>query len=203
MSERLTALDATFLELEEADDSAHMHIGAVMVFDPLPGGGAPSVDELRRHLERGSAPSPATASGWGRPGPGACAGPAGRRIRPSTSPGTFAARPSRGPVTTRLWPSGPASSSPTGSTAPDHCGRPSWSRACRAVAGLSGARPTTAWSTASARLTSATCCWTPRPMPRPSRRRRAPRAGTRLRPRREAWVAGRSCGGRSCRPGRP
>ena len=25
--ETLTALDATFLELEEADDSAHMHIG--------------------------------------------------------------------------------------------------------------------------------------------------------------------------------
>ena len=32
--EQLTALDATFLELEEADLSAHMHIGAVMVFEP-------------------------------------------------------------------------------------------------------------------------------------------------------------------------
>ena len=30
MSEHLTALDATFLELEEADESAHMHIGAVL-----------------------------------------------------------------------------------------------------------------------------------------------------------------------------
>ena len=48
---RLTALDATFLELEEADDGAHMHIGAVMVFDPLPGGGTPSVEELREHLD--------------------------------------------------------------------------------------------------------------------------------------------------------
>lgn len=28
MSEHLTPLDATFLELEEVDDRAHMHIGA-------------------------------------------------------------------------------------------------------------------------------------------------------------------------------
>jgi WS/DGAT/MGAT family acyltransferase len=47
MSEHVSALDATFLELEEADPSAHMHIGAVMVFDPLPGGGTPSVEAIR------------------------------------------------------------------------------------------------------------------------------------------------------------
>ncbi len=51
MSDRLTALDATFLELEEADDSAHMHIGAAMVFDALPGGGVPTVEEVREHLD--------------------------------------------------------------------------------------------------------------------------------------------------------
>ncbi len=45
--EQLTALDATFLELEEADLSAHMHIGAVMVFEP---GDAPSVDEVAADL---------------------------------------------------------------------------------------------------------------------------------------------------------
>ncbi len=50
MSEHLTALDATFLELEEADESAHMHTGAIMVFDPVPGGGSPSREELCRHL---------------------------------------------------------------------------------------------------------------------------------------------------------
>jgi diacylglycerol O-acyltransferase / wax synthase len=50
MSARLTPLDATFLELEEADESAHMHIGGVMVFDPLPAGGAPSLELVRRHL---------------------------------------------------------------------------------------------------------------------------------------------------------
>jgi WS/DGAT/MGAT family acyltransferase len=47
----LSALDATFLELEEVDDSAHMHIGAVMVFDPPPGGRPPSREELREHLD--------------------------------------------------------------------------------------------------------------------------------------------------------
>src|ERR1019366_3949114 len=50
MSEHLTALDATFLELEQADESAHMHIGGVLVFDPLPDGGAPSPEELCQHL---------------------------------------------------------------------------------------------------------------------------------------------------------
>ena len=50
MSEHLTALDATFLELEEADESAHMHTGGIMVFDPLPDGGPPSREELCRHL---------------------------------------------------------------------------------------------------------------------------------------------------------
>jgi diacylglycerol O-acyltransferase len=51
MSEHLTALDATFLELEQADESAHMHIGGIMVFDPPPDGGPPSREELCRHLE--------------------------------------------------------------------------------------------------------------------------------------------------------
>jgi diacylglycerol O-acyltransferase / wax synthase len=46
-AERLTALDATFLELEEADESAHMHIGGVMVLAPAPGGGAPPLERVR------------------------------------------------------------------------------------------------------------------------------------------------------------
>ena len=52
MPDRLTALDATFLELEEADETAHMHVGAAMIFDPLPGGGVPALDDLRRHLDQ-------------------------------------------------------------------------------------------------------------------------------------------------------
>ncbi len=51
-NDQLTALDATFLELEQADDSALMHIGATLVFGPLPGGGTPAITQLRAHLER-------------------------------------------------------------------------------------------------------------------------------------------------------
>ncbi len=51
-NDQLTALDATFLELEQADDSALMHIGATLVFGPLPGGGTPAIGELRAHLEQ-------------------------------------------------------------------------------------------------------------------------------------------------------
>lgn len=48
--DQLTALDATFLELEQSDDSALMHIGGALVFDPLPGGGTPTLGQLRSHL---------------------------------------------------------------------------------------------------------------------------------------------------------
>jgi diacylglycerol O-acyltransferase len=50
MAARLTPLDATFLELEQADESAHMHIGAIMVFECGPGG-TPSREEFCAHLE--------------------------------------------------------------------------------------------------------------------------------------------------------
>jgi hypothetical protein len=51
-NDQLTALDAGFLELEQADDGALMHIGAALVFDPLPGGGTPVIGEVRGHLEQ-------------------------------------------------------------------------------------------------------------------------------------------------------
>lgn len=51
MSDSLNALDATFLELEEADQGAHMHIGAVMVFEPPKGGGGPAFEDLCDQLE--------------------------------------------------------------------------------------------------------------------------------------------------------
>ncbi len=53
MTEHLNALDATFLELEEADQSAHMHIGGVMIFEPRPDRTAPSVAEVVARLEGG------------------------------------------------------------------------------------------------------------------------------------------------------
>ena len=46
MTDQLSALDATFLELEQLDEGATMHIGGVMVFDPLPDGGAPGLDAV-------------------------------------------------------------------------------------------------------------------------------------------------------------
>jgi diacylglycerol O-acyltransferase / wax synthase len=48
----LTALDATFLELEEADDAAHMHIGAVLVLEASPSGGAPPLQLVREAISR-------------------------------------------------------------------------------------------------------------------------------------------------------
>jgi diacylglycerol O-acyltransferase len=52
MTEHLTPLDATFLELEQADETAHMHIGALLVFGPAPSGGTPTLEQVQRHLER-------------------------------------------------------------------------------------------------------------------------------------------------------
>ncbi len=50
MSDSLTALDATFLELEQQDEGALMSIGGVSVFDPVPGGGAPAIEEVCANL---------------------------------------------------------------------------------------------------------------------------------------------------------
>ncbi len=51
MEEQLTPLDATFLELEEGDESAHMHVGWAMLFDPLPDGGTPTLAQVRELLD--------------------------------------------------------------------------------------------------------------------------------------------------------
>jgi WS/DGAT/MGAT family acyltransferase len=50
MSDTLTALDATFLELEQQDEGALMSIGGVSVFDPVPGGGAPPIEYVCANL---------------------------------------------------------------------------------------------------------------------------------------------------------
>ena len=53
MTDALSPLDSLFVVLEEADPCAHMHIGAALVFDSLPGGRVPTVDAVReRVLER-------------------------------------------------------------------------------------------------------------------------------------------------------
>ncbi len=49
---RLTSLDSTFLELEQADEGAMMHIGGALIFEPEPGTGAtPSLDAVTALLE--------------------------------------------------------------------------------------------------------------------------------------------------------
>ena len=50
MADRLTALDGSFLRLEELDEGALMSLGGVMVFDPPAGGVAPTVEAVREHL---------------------------------------------------------------------------------------------------------------------------------------------------------
>lgn len=50
MAEQLSMLDTMFLELEQVDDTAHMHIGAALVFDPLPDGTTPDVVEFRSRM---------------------------------------------------------------------------------------------------------------------------------------------------------
>ncbi|HYM56297.1 MAG TPA: wax ester/triacylglycerol synthase family O-acyltransferase [Solirubrobacteraceae bacterium] len=50
MADPLTSLDATFLELEQLDEGATMHIGAVMVFDPLPDGTTPTLEAVCRDV---------------------------------------------------------------------------------------------------------------------------------------------------------
>ncbi|HEY7893163.1 MAG TPA: wax ester/triacylglycerol synthase family O-acyltransferase [Solirubrobacteraceae bacterium] len=50
MGEQLSMLDTMFLELEQVDEAAHMHIGAALVFDPLPNGGTPSIADIRAHI---------------------------------------------------------------------------------------------------------------------------------------------------------
>src|ERR687895_59511 len=48
--QRLSALDASFLDVETA--SAHMHVGWAAAFDPPEDGPAPSFEQLRDHISR-------------------------------------------------------------------------------------------------------------------------------------------------------
>jgi len=50
VGEQLSMLDTMFIELEQFDETAHMHIGAALIFDPLPGGGTPEITELRDYV---------------------------------------------------------------------------------------------------------------------------------------------------------
>jgi diacylglycerol O-acyltransferase / wax synthase len=52
IEERLSPLDSTFLELEQADAGAMMHIGVALIFDPqIETGGTPSLEQARALLD--------------------------------------------------------------------------------------------------------------------------------------------------------
>ena len=51
MANHLTPLDAAFLELEDGDESSHMHVGWTLVFAPLPRGGTPGTEQVVSLLE--------------------------------------------------------------------------------------------------------------------------------------------------------
>jgi diacylglycerol O-acyltransferase / wax synthase len=50
MRSHLSPLDAVFLELEQADEAAHMHIGWAAIFEPSAGGERPSLEKLREQV---------------------------------------------------------------------------------------------------------------------------------------------------------
>ena len=68
MGEQLSMLDTMFLELEQVDESAHMHIGAALIFDPLPGGGTPDIARAARpHARAGRRPPALRPAALGHP----------------------------------------------------------------------------------------------------------------------------------------
>jgi len=52
MRSHLSPLDTVFLELEQADDAAQMHLSWAAVFEPLPNGERPSLERLRDQVRR-------------------------------------------------------------------------------------------------------------------------------------------------------
>ncbi len=157
--DRLTALDASFLHLEDA--SAHMHVASVMIFE----GDPPPYDELLESIERRLHLVPRYRQklafvplGQGRPRwvddphlnlalPRARHRPALARHRgPAARPGRPRVRPAAGPRQAAVG---------------DLARRGTRGRALRACC----PRPTTRWWTASPAWTSSACCSTPRPSP--------------------------------------
>ena len=60
-SERLTALDLSFLRFEDQDRAVHMHVGAVAIFEPAPSPrteGGIDIERIRRGVETSLVESP-------------------------------------------------------------------------------------------------------------------------------------------------
>jgi len=63
MADQLSMLDTMFLELEQVDAGAHMHIGAAMVFDPRRVAARRASIRCGRTSARARAPCLASANG--------------------------------------------------------------------------------------------------------------------------------------------
>ena len=146
--DRLTPLDATFLELEEVDATAHMHIGSLMVFEARPGL-PPTLERLARHLESrlgvlAALRLPAVGAAHGRPAlAGLGARPGLRHPRPRRA--RRASRPGRG-AELLDWAGGllVRAARPRAAAV----GRAGWSPGSPAAAGPWRPRPTMRWWTA-------------------------------------------------------
>ena len=174
-NDQLTALDATFLELEQADESALMHIGAALVFDALPGGETPAIGEAARASRAtpglaAALPPEARRTAHRR----ARVALLGARISASSSERTSVTRRSpRRATSTSSW-TGSRISTRIAWTAAVRCGRSCCSTVWRTAVGRWCGRPITVWSTASVRSASSTCCSTQSPR-RASPQRPTPR----------------------------
>ena len=191
--DRLTALDASFLHLEDA--AAHMHVASVMVFE----GDPPPYDELleshRAPAAPGAALPPAAGLRAARPGPPAV----GRR--PAPQPALPRARhraplprrrgPAAGPGRPRVRPA----AGPRQAAVGDLAGRGPGGRPLRAA----GQDPPRAGGRRLGRGHHVACCSTPHPSP-PRRPTRAG-AGSRARCRPSAQLLGEALLERATVPG--
>ena len=138
MSERLSPLDTMFLDLEQVDDGATMHFGAVLVFDPLPEGGTPDIDRVRKHLERRLHLLPRYRDQLSRPRASRLSWTTWEsRPRASISRRTWGMRRCRRPAAPASCTNGSATSCRTGSIAGARCGRRCCWTAWKAAAGRS------------------------------------------------------------------
>ena len=154
--DRLTAVDASFVAQE--GPTAHMHVGAVMIFD----GPAPAYEDARRPRARPAAPRPALPPEARLPAGGDRPPAVGRR--PELQPRVPRARhrAARAGLRGAAARARRARSTRRRSTAPSRCGRCGSCTAWTATASRSSPRPTTRSSTASRASTSRPCSSTSR-----------------------------------------
>ena len=161
VTDRLSALDATFLKLEEADDCAHAHRRDHGLRSSC-GGRPPRLDALRRQLAERLPALPRYRCRLSVPHTGGLTWPSWEEDPPSAiedhvrrgPPAGARGRARAARLGGRLLVVAPRP--PPAAVGHRPAGGPR-----RAAAGRSPRRHTTPWSTSSGRSTSGTWCWTP------------------------------------------